>query len=508
VADARAQAEQQAQETLGVEVERVKSETEEKLRRELERARTELGQVRAEAMLEARMAAEKATNRMLEEEVARVRSETEARLGQELAQLREQAETARRLQAQAQQQAETIREQAARDVQSAAQKAAARAFEVEAVRIRAEAEARLREETERARLDAQTQLEREVARLRSENEERRAADFADVRAQMSELQEAARAAKTAPAAPAPRVEAPPPLPADDDTFSDPEADDNFSAGGWVPAVGAAAPAPSQWRKWAAGAGVLAVALVAAVAVLGRPATTRRVERPAPQADPAPASADKAPEITAEVTTRRPPTTRTPQAAPPPAPSAPPAPQAGLSGSAMLTVFSRIPLDINLDGKRIGTTDDGQLVVPPGSHRFELVSRRYNYRGEVSLSLQPGQMITHTVSLPAGVLRVRGAAGTEVWVEGEHIGALPLGDVTVPIGTREVVFRHPQQGERRQMIEVGAGAPAEVTAMFGAAPAGDAPAAPAAPAPSASAPPAAPPRLAPLSAPRPTNNAIQ
>jgi hypothetical protein len=61
-----------------------------------------------------------------------------------------------------------------------------------------------------------------------------------------------------------------------------------------------------------------------------------------------------------------------------------------------------------------------------------------------------------------------------------------------------------------MIEVGAGAPAEVTAMFGAAPASETPAAPqpAAPAPGAGAPPAAPPRLAPLSAPRPSANAIQ
>src|SRR5204862_6190409 len=115
-----------------------------------------------------------------------------------------------------------------------------------------------------------------------------------------------------------------------------------------------------------------------------------------------------------------------------------------------------------------------------------------------------------VALPSGVLRGRGAAGSEGWVGGEHGGALPLADVSVPIGTREVVFRHPQQGERRQMIEVGAGAPAEVTAVFGAAPASDAAPAPqpGAPAPSAATPPAAPPRLAPLSAPRPSANAVQ
>jgi hypothetical protein len=169
---------------------------------------------------------------------------------------------------------------------------------------------------------------------------------------------------------------------------------------------------------------------------------------------------------------------------------------------MLTLFSRIPLDIFFEGKRIGSTDDGQLLVPPGRHRLELVSRRFNYRGELTLSLDGGQMLSHTVSLPSGVLRLRGITGTEVWIEGEHIGALPLADVTVPIGTREVVLRHPQFGERRQMVEVGAGAPADVSVSFGSAAAADAAAAldaPTGPPPPPPAP-AQPPRLAPLSAP--------
>src|SRR4029453_18798961 len=94
-------------------------------------------------------------------------------------------------------------------------------------------------------------------------------DFADVRAQMSELQQAARAAKAAPAPP--RAEAPPPPTApQDNAFADTDADDSFVATGWVPAVGGAAPAQSQWRKYAAGAGVLVVALVAGVVVLGPP----------------------------------------------------------------------------------------------------------------------------------------------------------------------------------------------------------------------------------------------
>lgn len=413
------------------------------------------------------------------------------------------------MQLQAQQQAESIREQSARDVQSAAQKAAARAFEVEAVRIRAEAEARLREETERARHDAQSQLEREVARLRTETEQRRAADIADVRAQVSQLQEAAKAAK---AAPAPRIEiTPPPAPRQHESFAEPDPDDNFVAANWVPAVGGAAPsAPGRWRTWAAGAGILGVAVVAGVVVLGRPATMRHTPPPAAESKPA----ESTPEITADLAPSRKATSRASAVRDTAAPTTGAAPAAAKSvgsGPATLTLFSRIPLDVIFEGKRIGTTEDGQLVVQAGAHTFELVSRRFGYRGELTLSLAPGQMLTHTVSLPSGVLRVRGAAGTEVFVEGEHVGALPLGDVSVPIGTREVVFRHPQQGERRQMIEVGASGPVEVTAMFGGAPLAPPPAEsaatsqPVAPAPASAAPAAGPPRLAPLSAPRPRSN---
>ena len=53
---------------------------------------------------------------------------------------------------------------------------------------------------------------------------------------------------------------------------------------------------------------------------------------------------------------------------------------------------------------------------------------------------------------------------EVWVEGEHVGTLPLGDISVPLGTREVLVRHPQFGERRQTVEVTYGSPTQVSLM--------------------------------------------
>ncbi|MBW8868455.1 MAG: PEGA domain-containing protein, partial [Acidobacteria bacterium] len=38
---------------------------------------------------------------------------------------------------------------------------------------------------------------------------------------------------------------------------------------------------------------------------------------------------------------------------------------------------------------------------------------------------------------------------EVTIDGKRFGPTPLGNVSLPIGSHEIVFTHPQLGERRQ-----------------------------------------------------------
>jgi hypothetical protein len=42
---------------------------------------------------------------------------------------------------------------------------------------------------------------------------------------------------------------------------------------------------------------------------------------------------------------------------------------------------------------------------------------------------------------------------QVFVDGTLIGDTPLANVEQPIGDHEIVFRHPQFGEKRQMARV-------------------------------------------------------
>jgi hypothetical protein len=119
----------------------------------------------------------------------------------------------------------------------------------------------------------------------------------------------------------------------------------------------------------------------------------------------------------------------------------------------LTVFSRVPLELRMAGRRVGTTEEQQIMLAAGRYDIELVSTRLNYRGHVTLSIKPGQLTYHAVTLPDGQLQLETEPGAAVTIEGQPAGVAPLGLTPVAIGTREVVVRHPDFGERRAFVEV-------------------------------------------------------
>ena len=151
------------------------------------------------------------------------------------------------------------------------------------------------------------------------------------------------------------------------------------------------------------------------------------------------------------------------ASPAPAPAArteeKPAP---ITGPGFLTAFSRIPMEVYLDGKRIGTTEDGQLLIASGTHQIEFVSERFRYRAAANLTIPPGHVLPYTVALPSAEVRIITTPGAEVWIEGERIGIAPLEQIHVPIGTREIVVRDSGGAEKRQVVEVKLGETIEVS----------------------------------------------
>jgi len=159
----------------------------------------------------------------------------------------------------------------------------------------------------------------------------------------------------------------------------------------------------------------------------------------------------------------------PAPAPTPAPpAAAPAPHAEdkpapiVTGPGFLTAFSRIPMEIYADGKRIGTTEDGQLLLASGTHNIEFVSERFRYRAAAILTIPPGHVLPYTVALPSAEVHITTTPGAEIWIEGERIGVAPVEQIHVPIGTREIVVRDPEGAEKRQVVEVKLGEVVELS----------------------------------------------
>jgi PEGA domain len=131
----------------------------------------------------------------------------------------------------------------------------------------------------------------------------------------------------------------------------------------------------------------------------------------------------------------------------------------------LSVSSRVPLEIYDGNRKIGTSDEGHILLAPGQYKVRLVNTHYGYREDAEFTVKPGEISTLAVTLPQGSLRITTEAGSEIFVEGERVGTAPLAAIQVPIGTREVLVRHPQLGEHRQSVDIVLGQPVDLSVIL-------------------------------------------
>jgi hypothetical protein len=131
-------------------------------------------------------------------------------------------------------------------------------------------------------------------------------------------------------------------------------------------------------------------------------------------------------------------------------------------SGWLAVKAPFSLEIREEGKVIGTTDADRLMLAAGRHDIELVNEKLGYRSARVVQVLPGKVASLSVDLPKGIVHLNASPWAEVWVDGQRVGETPIGNLSMPIGPHEVVFRHPQFGEKRHAISVTAGAPTRVS----------------------------------------------
>jgi hypothetical protein len=135
-------------------------------------------------------------------------------------------------------------------------------------------------------------------------------------------------------------------------------------------------------------------------------------------------------------------------------------------SGWIAVFAPFDLQVYEAKRFLGTTENERIMLKAGHHELELVNTRLGFRETRAVDVNPGATVPVNVQSAQGTLRIIAPAGAEVFIDGERVGATPLAEQHVALGTREIVVKHPQLGEKRIMTTVTSSAPGEVTVDFG------------------------------------------
>jgi hypothetical protein len=131
---------------------------------------------------------------------------------------------------------------------------------------------------------------------------------------------------------------------------------------------------------------------------------------------------------------------------------------------LVTIQSPIELDILEGGKRLGTTASG-VRLPAGKHLLELVAAPLDFHATMTIDVPPSGTANAAVAVPNGSLSVNAVPWAEVFVDGKSMGITPLANLPVLIGTHEILWRHPQLGDRRQTVVVKAQTPIRIGMDF-------------------------------------------
>ncbi len=142
-----------------------------------------------------------------------------------------------------------------------------------------------------------------------------------------------------------------------------------------------------------------------------------------------------------------------------------APRAGGMNAGWLDIVTPMPVELFENGRYVGSSSQRRLQLPAGGHRLELVNEAVGYRVVESVMVKAGETASLRPVIPEGSLYVNAVPWAEVFVDSRRVGDTPLGNLSVPLGTREIRFRHPDFGEQTRRIVVTAREPARVTVDF-------------------------------------------
>jgi len=131
----------------------------------------------------------------------------------------------------------------------------------------------------------------------------------------------------------------------------------------------------------------------------------------------------------------------------------------------LAVSAPFDLQITEGTDVIGSGGASKIMLAAGRHDVILTNRTLEYQETRKIEITPGKVTTVRVDPPRAMLSANARPWADVFVDGASVGQTPISNLAVAIGTHQVLFRHPQLGERRESVVVNVKGPNRVAADF-------------------------------------------
>jgi hypothetical protein len=139
-----------------------------------------------------------------------------------------------------------------------------------------------------------------------------------------------------------------------------------------------------------------------------------------------------------------------------------APVAPVSSAGWISVSTPKTVQLFEDGRLLGNSDSDRLMMPAGTHQLDIVNDALGYRSARTVVVLAGKVSPIKIEFPQGVIALNAVPWADVWIDGEKVGETPIGNLPLTIGTHEIIFRHPDFGEQRQLVTITLTAPTRLS----------------------------------------------
>lgn len=126
---------------------------------------------------------------------------------------------------------------------------------------------------------------------------------------------------------------------------------------------------------------------------------------------------------------------------------------GAPVSGWISISTPVDVQVYENQRLLGSSRTSRIMVPVGRHDLEFVNEALGYRAARTVAVRPGQVSGIKIDMPMGALSINALPWADVWIDGERVGETPIGNVILPIGPHDIVFRHPELGEKRHAVTV-------------------------------------------------------